>query len=508
LKIVDALKDVDPRLLESSEGRRLATKYDPLLFAALYLPHKLKAPGSDEITLNPFHVDICNYALSWTKPLGKPSSNRTCWIAPRMSGKSTWIFHILPLWAGAHGHKRYILSFSDTADQAQNWLANFKTEIANNELLRADYPEFVEHMKRGLVGKALMDNRNGVRMANGFIFQARGVDSSVLGANIDGLRPEVLLFDDVEPPESNYGPTELKKRLSTIRLSHFYLNTHAIVAFVGTTTMPGSIIDSMRKVGDLSNDYEGEPHLFRDSLDDSLKWVVDEKIVSHYYPAIITNEDGSEETLWPEMWDLKDFEDIRHTREFHLNMMNRPISGEDGYWSDNDITLNIAEYTKCILSVDPAVTTKRRSDYTAFVVLAKSKDGKVYVRHAEQVKGDSDAIREKTEIIGKEYGVGRILVETNQGGSLWKSVFKDVQYPVAYVNQRVKKEVRVAKAADLYKRGRVFHEKHLPALEEQMLAYPNVAHDDLVDALSTGVIALGQQGRGISATQIRYMEVA
>ena len=110
--------------------------------------------------------------------------------------------------------------------------------------------------------------------------------------------------------------------------------------------------------------------------------------------------------------------------------------------------------------------------------------------------------------IRDRFGVGRILVETNQGGSLWKNVFRGVNYPVAYVNQRVKKEVRIAKAADLYKRGRVFHEKHLPALEEQMLAYPNVAHDDLVDALSTGVTALGQQGRGISATQIRYMEVA
>lgn len=508
MRVAELLRDVNPDLLKTSEGRRVATAMNPLLFAAVYLPHKLKSPGKDDIFLNQFHVDICDYALSWTRPLGKPRENRSCWIAPRMCGKSTWIFHILPIWAGAHSHKRYVISFSDTADQATGWLMNFKQEVMNNPLLAEDYPEFVEPMRKGTVGKALMDNRTAIRMSNGFIFQARGVDASVLGANIDGLRPEVILFDDVEPPESNYGATELKKRLATIRTSHFYLNTHAVVAFVGTTTMPNSLIDQMRKVGDLAEVYDGEPGLFKDSLEAELRWVVEEGISPHYYPAVLTDDDGNETSLWPELWPLSDWDGIRNTREFHMNMMNRPISGTEGYWTDDDIELDVVDYGKTILSIDPAVTTARRSDYTALVVISKGKDRKVYIRHAEQVKLDSDGIKERAKHLVEEFGVGLVLVEVNQGGSLWKQVFKDLGLPIRYLQQRVKKEIRIAQAADLYKKNRVLHARHFPQLEEQMLAYPNVGHDDLVDAMSTGVLALEKSGRRIRATQFKYMEVS
>jgi predicted phage terminase large subunit-like protein len=191
-----------------------------------------------------------------------------------------------------------------------------------------------------------------------------------------------------------------------------------------------------------------------------------------------------------------------------MNMMNRPISGKDGYWTDNDIELDVVDYGKTILSIDPAVTTARRSDYTAMVVISKGKDRKVYVRHAEQVKMDSDGIKERAKALVADYGVGLVLVEVNQGGSLWKQVFKDMGLPIRYVQQRVKKEVRIAQAADLYKKNRVLHARHFPQLEEQMLAYPNVGHDDLVDALSTGVLALEKSGRRVSATQFKYMEVS
>ena len=62
----------------------------------------------------------------------------------------------------------------------------------------------------------------------------------------------------------------MKKRKSTILTTHFYLNTHAIVAFVGTTTMAGSLIDQMRKVGEAASDFDGAPDTFKGSLDPAL----------------------------------------------------------------------------------------------------------------------------------------------------------------------------------------------------------------------------------------------
>lgn len=507
MRLIDTIrKDFDPRLLEHPEGRRLLTAKDPLLFAAVYLPHKLRTPAHPDITLNQFHLDICEYAKSWMEPLGRPAAHRDVFIAPRSCGKSTWIFHILPIWAAAHGHKRYIIAFSDSEDQAMAWLRNFKMELDSNELLQEDFPELCDTFKKTDRSKAYMDNRNATQRGNGFIFQAKGVDSAILGANIGGTRPEVILFDDIEPPEANYGATELKKRKSTILTTHFYLNTHAIVAFVGTTTMAGSLIDQMRKVGEAAQDYDGDPDAFKGSLDPELQWVVSENITSHYYPAVVTTDDG-EESLWPEVWPLEDWEDMRGTREFQMNMMNRPVGGEEGYWQDEDISIDYTEFGNTVLSIDPAVTTARRSDYSAFTVVSRGADKKLYVRHCEAIKGDSEALRAKALELVEAYGVGVVLVETNQGGDLWKQVFKDVGARVRFLNQRIKKEVRVAQSADFYKKGRVLHTRHFPQLEEQMLSYPNVAHDDLVDSVATAVLYFeNSKGRKVVAQQIKYTD--
>jgi predicted phage terminase large subunit-like protein len=509
MHLTDALrKDIDPRLFATSEGRRALTKYDPLLFAAVYLPHKLKFPGADTITLNQFHLDICEYAKTWAAPLGKPGANRDVFIAPRSCGKSTWIFHLLPIWAAAHEHRKYIVAFSDSEDQAMAWLRNFKLELDSNELLQEDYPELCDTYKKTERSKAYLDNRNATQRGNGFVFQAKGVDSAILGANIGGRRPEVILFDDIEPPEANYGATELKKRKQTILTTHFYLNTFANVAFVGTTTMAGSLIDQMRKVGEAWDEFEGDPDTFKGTLDPELRWVVDANIKTHYYPAIIVDEDGTERSLWPEVWPLDEWEGVRGTREFAMNMMNKPISGDEGYWTDDDITIDRAEYGKTWLSIDPAVTTARRSDYTALAVLSAGKDRRIYVRHVEQVKGDPETIRDRAAALIEEYGVGLVLVETNQGGDLWKQVFKDIGCRVAYLKQRTKKEFRIAQCADLYKKDRVVHAGHLPLLEEQMLAYPNVAHDDLVDAVATGVLYFNRARGRVTAVNKTYMEVS
>lgn len=504
----DALrKDFDPRLLSVSEGRRLLTKHDPLLFAATYMPHKIRV-GDNPISVNQFHIDICDYALTWTKPLGLPGQHRDCFIAPRMCGKSTWMFHILPIWAAAHGHRKYIIAFSDSEDQAMGWLRNFKMELDSNVLLQEDFPELTNTAKRSSSGKAYMDNRNATQRENGFVFQAKGVDSAILGANIGGKRPEVILFDDIEPPEANYGQTELKKRKSTILTTHLYLNTYANVAFVGTTTMAGSLIDQMRKVGEAWEDFDGDDDTFKGTLDPEMRWVVETNIKTHYYPAIVDTPEG-EVSLWPEMWPVEDWDDVRGTREFAMNMMNKPVSGEDGYWDDADIEVDRADYGNVILSVDPAVTTARRSDYSAFAVIARGKDDKkIYVLHASQLKGDSDALRSHAKELIDLYGVGVTLVETNQGGNLWKQVFKGLPGRFRYITQRSKKEVRIAQAADLYKRGRVRHAKHFPQLEEQMLAYPNVTHDDLVDAVATGVLYFGKSAaQRVVAKNITYLEV-
>jgi predicted phage terminase large subunit-like protein len=505
--------DFDPRLLTFSEGRRQLTLNDPLLFAAVYAPHHLKEAhqGLEDITLCDFHLDLLSWATSWSQPVGKPKENRACFIAPRNSGKSTWIFTLLPLWAGAHGHRRFVAAFSDSETQAITHLHTFKQELDTNELLREDFPEFCEPRRAGLtkVGRALMNNRNQIQQANGFVFMSKGADSAALGMKVGAQRPDVLLFDDIEPGESNYSAYEAAKRKETLLSDLFPLNDWAVVGIVGTTTMPNSLIDQIRKVGAAREDYDGDPGLFRDFLDPEHRWVVDANIQPHYWPVLL-EVDGVEQSLWPERWPMDFINANRHTRDFAKNMMNRPVSLDGGYWTDDDIEVDqpVGEWGNTILCVDPAVTTAKRSDYTGLAVVSRGPDKKIYVRHAEQVKMASDALKEKVEALVAQYNVGLVYVETNQGGDLWKQVFSGLSCKVRMMRNTTNKEVRIAQACDFYKKKQVLHTGFFPTLEEQMLAFPKVPHDDVVDAVASGVLYFKRNsGVRVGAAQITYQEV-
>jgi predicted phage terminase large subunit-like protein len=517
MNLIEALRnDLDWELIQSnSDYRRTVTKHDPLLFAAIYMPHKLYDVQNQtvaDISLNRFHLDVIEYAKGWTKPLDPSNKRHDAFLAPRMCGKSTWIFHILPIWAGAHKHKRYIIAFSNSDTQSKGWLMNFKSEIKTNALLAEDYPEFVDEKRLGNAARAMLDNRNQTQRANDFVFHVAGSDNAVLGANREGVRPDVILFDDIEPGESNYSAHEARKRLHTVLNDHWYLNVMAVKVFVGTTTMPDSIMDQIRKVGEFKDMWiteHGTVEGFRDALEPDYRWVLDKGINCHYYPAIVTDEDGSETSLWPEVWTMEYLNSERHTREFAMQMMNRPVSLDGGYWTEDDIEIDEPEsYKNTIISVDPAVTTKRTSDFTGLAVMSRGSDGKIYVRHAEQVKYTSEDLKYRVTQLVSEYDAKVVYVETNQGGDLWKQVFTGIAARYRSMRNTEKKEVRAAQAHDFYKKGRVKHTRHFPGLEEQMLAFPRVPHDDVLDAVTAGVLYFNKHSRKVSAYSFNYQEAS
>lgn len=487
------------------------------------------------MTLCEFHLDLLDYAKQWTLPTGARKQTRACFIAPRQSGKSTWIFLLLPMWAAAHGHRKFVAAFSDSEQQAMTHLYTFKQELETNDLLNKDFPEFCAVHKSNNNARAMMDNRNQTRRANDFIFMAKGADSAALGMKVGEKRPDVLLFDDIEPGESNYSAYEAAKRKVTLQSDLFPLNDWAAVAIVGTTTMPNSLIDQMRKVGEAKSEWDAryedrkvvdlnpdtniiEEVPFRESLDPDLRWVLDENISVHYWPVILRDGlEGSEDvlgpterSLWPERWSMESLNQDRHTRAFAKNMMNRPISADGGYWDESDIDIDQAEfYRHTLISIDPAVTTAKRSDYTGIAVVSLGSDGCLYVRHAEQVKLGSDALADHVAVLVRDFEVGIALVETNQGGDLWRQVFNGLPCRFVAIRQKEKKEIRAAEAVDFYKRGQVKHTKHFHIAEEQMLAFPHTTHDDVVDAISTGVLAFKKYARKRpTATTAKYMKEA
>lgn len=484
----------NPKLLETKAGRLAATKYDPLLFAYVYLrPHITADDGST--TLNEFHMQLVAYALTLTKPTGSPAEYRNCFIAPRNTGKSTWVFTILTLWAAAHGHQKFIAAFSDSGAQAEEHLKTFVGELQENERLRADFPLLCNPKMGGWRERAIAANRSQYLAANGFIFMAKGADNAVLGMKVGTLRPTWIILDDIEKDESNYTENAVKQRLKTLQDAIFPLNVYAKVTVVGTTTRPGAILDQIRLVNEMRQEWDGEAEDFREVLPFEYRWVIDEKFSCTHMRALIADQTRQEgyRSLWPEKWPVEWLMEQRHTRSFAKNYQCEPISDDADYWQDGDI--EIAEepkYGNTIISVDPAVSTSKRSDFTGIAVISRGKTHpkRLYVRHAEKVKLGPPEIKARVVELIKQFGAKLVYVETNNGGDYVKQAFAGVPAKVKYIKQYEKKEIRAQRALDYYQRPvkEVVHTGHFPAAEDELLNFPKGLHDDIVDAITTGVL--------------------
>lgn len=487
-----AERKVDRRgLVESPAYRRAITRNDPLLFGLIYLAKHLRGQETDnQITLSRFHIELTDHARRWIVPSTKPNEDRDIWVAPRGVGKSTWWFLIVPMWAAAHGHRRFITAFADTATQAEQHLRTFRRELKNNKLINRDFPELCA---------LIMDTINQIESESGFVFVAKGIDSTSLGLKVEERRPDLLLCDDIEPDEANYSADQKKKRLSTLIDAVLPLNIYARVVIVGTVQMDGSIIhDAVRTVirtGDDAHTPENQ-------------WVRDENFRVHYYPALSSNDEtGKYESLWPGKWSVDYLVSIMHTRSFLKNMQNDPMGADGGYWTAADFRYgDLDAITHCLLSVDPAVTDKSKSDYTGFAVVAAHRPSRrTVVRYAKAVRlAPGEPLRRfALAIVAEHPEVTGIVVETNQGGDTWRTIFHDMPVPVVFVHQTVPKDVRAARLLNRYQRGRVLHAQKLPDAEGQMVGFPNAPHDDIVDAIGTGdaVLMDGSTGGGRSKSK-------
>ena len=497
MKAQDILENVPIELLAFSEGRRELTKYDPMLFALIYLPHHLQN-AHGEITLSEFHTDLAEYGKSWIHKPTAPKQNRDAFIAPRECGKSTWIFLILPMWAAAHGHVKFIAAFSDAASQAETHLMSFKNELETNEYLIEDYPELCKPKIVASSGRAMASNSWRIIQENDFIFDANGIDTNSLGKKVFGQRPDLIILDDIEKGEKNYSEYQAGQQKNTVFDDIAPMNIYARMIFVGTTTMPNSVMDQFRKYA------QGE-------ITSEIEWVNDQNVRVHYYPAIMQNDDGTERSVWPEKWPMDWLQSQRHLRDFAKNYMNRPINTDGTFWTNEDIIIEeLADYGNTIISIDPAVTKNKVSDFTGIAVLSRGVDdsGKsnIYVRHAEQVKMSPSELAERVNYLVELYDVGVLYVEVNQGGDLWKDVFKNVPAKYRSKSQSLSKQIRAGKALNFYQQGKVRHCSHFAALEEQMWAFPKVSHDDVLDSVVSGVLYfLDNKASKLETMQINYL---
>jgi predicted phage terminase large subunit-like protein len=248
-------------------------------------------------------------------------------------------------------------------------------------------------------------------------------------------------------------------------------------------------------------------------------WVTSERFRVRYFPAIVQNDDGTERSVWKGKWTLPWLlaERSRSPRSFAKNFMNAPLPGDSPYFDPADFRYGPVEPASFVLlSIDPAVSTKSKSDFTGFCVIAYSRSLDQFgIRHSSKARLNNRQLRARVELLLEQYPeVTAVLVETNQGGENMVDeggMFAGLpNVKIITVHQKVSKELRAEMAAIEFGHHRVLFADRMPEIERQLAAFPAVMHDDDVDALTSAVIEVrkrtinDRKPKGLVAKRVSY----
>jgi phage terminase large subunit-like protein len=132
-----------------------------------------------------------------------------------------------------------------------------------------------------------------------------------------------------------------------------------------------------------------------------------------------------------------------------------------------------------VVGVDPAATA--HGDETGIVTVGVDMVGNFFV--LDDASGNFTPSR-WADVVTAQYKIhnARVVVaEVNQGGDMIQAILKEV--PVRSVRATRSKAMRAAPIAALYEQGVVFHARHFPELEQQLLDFESCGSPDRVDAL-------------------------
>jgi hypothetical protein len=468
----------DPLFTEDSERgtlfRRAATRDDPLLFALAYCRNQITTRKDDHdlVAFSEYHLDFIAAARRW--PRGQPS--RDAWVAPRQSGKSTWPCLILPLWALAHGYRRFVLMLSVGDKAVYRHRERMYAQLEGNERLLADFPDLK-------VSKSGPDRIT----QTGAMVMARSINSQVQGAvSPSGDRPDLIVLDDIENEESSYSNDARDKRLRTMRDNILALNETATVVLVGTTTMYGSIMH------DVVQAARGEK---------VERWITESEFRPHYYPAIMDEGTPRERSLWPGRWTVSW---LRYKREqdpayFAKNYANRPETAGGVHWTKDLFYEDDFFVSKAfVLVVDTAASDNESADDFGFAIIG-SDDHPDPARRRMCVEYSWKGHLKPTELLEKIYfwkgenpQLKTVVLESiGTGGTKWRDTIlvpwpDDLELILANPSKRGSKKHRLLALLREYERRAIVHRRYFSDLRGQMLSWPKTK-DDLMDAVATGV---------------------
>jgi predicted phage terminase large subunit-like protein len=410
--------------------------------------------------------------------IAKGEMKRVIINMPPRHTKSEFASYLLPSWfLGLHPTKK-IIQCSNTADLAVGFGRKVRN-LVDSEQYATVFPGVSLRQDSKAAGR-WATNKNGEYFAIG------------VGGTVTGKGADLLIIDD---PHS-----EQEAALAAGNPEIYQKVYEWYTSGPRQRLQPGgAIVIVMTRWG--------EADLTGRVLQDAMKREKGEEWELIELPAIMP----SGNPLWPEFWSIDELEALKEelpVAKWNAQYQQKP-TGEEGalvkreWWKiwEKDRPPS-CEYV--IQSWDTAFTKSERSDFSActvwgvFYLNEDPKDVNVILLEAYQERLEFPELKEKAFEMYNTWEPDTCIIEAKAAGSPLIFELRRMGVPVQeYTPVRGNdKFVRINSVTDLFRSGKVWapDTRWAHELIEQMAAFPNAAHDDLVDSSTQALIRFRQGG--------------
>lgn len=379
-------------------------------------------------------------------------------IEPRGFAKTTIFDMAVSVWLHCYKRSLFTLLGAKTDTDATQFLDSIKKVFNENHKIIKCFGKLINVKSYKTNNERYTVNANEVEFTNGTYIKTVGSGTSVRGANWGGIRPTVFIGDDFQDEKNILTDAAREKQYSkwtkeieevgdkAVYRNGIKIKAATKVIAIGTVLHVDCLMSKLSRNNDyytilrraiVLNDDETVEDIFESELWRECHDIYfDEKLNKdeRKIKAKQFYEDHKEEmqftTWWPEKWDC--FNDLavkywEDRRSFMSELMNDATSiGEKWFKSVATQTKEEIEqhdFTKTMMSIDPASTTNKKSDSTNIMVGSKATNDFTYIRDLVHRKLTFSQYCEKVvEVLERNLDVTHINLEKNtyQGADVEK----------------------------------------------------------------------------------------
>lgn len=402
-------------------------------------------------------------------------SSKMLFILPRGSSKTT-LLNAHNLREIARHEAPFVVYLSESATHAEEQLLNIRKEMEGNTSYIAVFgdkkPEKADPEKW---------SQKVLQTTDGAIVAAKGRGGQVRGKNIDGKRPNLIIFDDVEDKESVKTDEQRQKTLDWLK-SDVEQALPQIGAARGRLVGLGTILATDALLPTLAKDPEWLTVVFGAVDPDG------EMLWNHY--------------MTREQYEAKrrSFARLRKLHLFNMEFLSTTRAEDEGAifqarffkyapLTSKEFALQCPGRAICL---DPAISEKKDSDFTALAVVGMTPRGQIHVAEVHLEKGmhpkaqvdkyfelhfKYDCNRHGVETVAYQKALLHLLKEEmfRRGKTFGPSAYFEVE-PITH--GKVSKEERIEGIlGPRYAAGYITHDHSFDEYEMQLLDYPTGKKD-------------------------------